>query len=151
MNILIVGCGRIGSTLARLTCRQHDVTIVDRTSEAFRRLGPDFHGHRLVGPGTDRDILVKAGIEKADAFVAVTDGDNRNIMAAQIAKRVYQVPIVLTRIYDPSRAHVFREMGIHVLNSTSLAAGFFRDIIEDRTPAGFEAQVLAYLDEVEKI
>jgi len=150
MKILIVGCGRIGSTLARLLCRSHDVTIVDRTSEAFRRLGPDFHGHRLVGPGTDRDILTKAGIEHADAFVAVTDGDNRNIMAAQIAKRVYKVPVVLTRIYDPSRAAVFQQMGIHVLNSTSLAAGYFHDIIEGRTPAGFEAQVQAYLDEVQK-
>jgi len=150
MKILIVGCGRIGSTLARLLSATHDVTIVDRTSEAFRRLGPDFHGHRLVGPGTDRDILIRAGIETADAFVSVTDGDNRNIMAAQIAKRVFRVPLVMTRIYDPSRAAVFQKMDIHVLNTTSLAAGYFRDIVEGGAPAGFGEQIQAYLDQVQE-
>ena len=127
MNILIVGCGRIGSTLARLMCRQHDVTIVDRTSEAFRRLGPDFHGHRLVGPGTDRDILVKAGIEKADAFVAVTDGDNRNIMAAQVARLAFKVPEVVVRIYDPVREDTYRRLGLTTVCPTTTISALILD------------------------
>lgn len=151
MKILIVGCGRVGSTLARLLAEKHDVTVIDRTSDAFRRLGPGFRGHRLVGPGTDMDILIHAGIKEADAFVAVTDGDNRNIMASQIAKRFFQVPVVMTRIYDPSRAAVYQEMGIHVLSTTSLAAGFFRDIIEERTSSGFADQLQAYLDEAQNL
>ena len=146
MRILIIGCGRVGSTAARLMSPSHDVTIVDRTSDAFRRLGTTFSGKRMVGPGTDMDVLRKAGIETAAAFIAVTDGDNRNIMASQIAKRVFNVETVLTRIYDPVRASVFQKHGIHVLCTTSLAAGLFRDILEGSTPAGFVDQLQTYLD-----
>lgn len=146
MRIVIVGCGRVGSTLARMLAEGHEVTVVDRTSDAFRRLGPKFRGHRLVGPGTDMDVLRHAGIEQADAFIAVTDGDNRNIMAAQIAKRVFNVPMVLTRIYDPSRAAVYEEQGIHVLCTTALAAGLFRDTIEGHAPQSFVQQLGVYLE-----
>jgi len=111
MRIVIIGCGRVGSTVARLLSATHDVTIVDRTSDSFRRLGTSFKGKRLVGPATDMDVLRKAGVEGADVFIAVTDGDNRNIMASQMAKRVFNVPTVLTRIYDPVRASVFQKHG----------------------------------------
>jgi trk system potassium uptake protein TrkA len=92
------------------------------------------------------DVLIKAGVEGADAFIAVTDGDNRNIMASQIAKRVFNVPTVLTRVYDPVRASVFQKHGIHVLCTTSMAAGFFRDIIEGNACDTFAEQLQAYLD-----
>ena len=146
MRIVIIGCGRVGSTVARLLSPTHDVTIVDRTSDSFRRLGTSFKGKRLVGPATDMDVLRKAGVEGADAFIAVTDGDNRNIMASQMAKRVFNVPTVLKRVYDPVRASVFQKHGIHVLCTTSMAAGFFRDIIEGNACDTFAEQLQAYLD-----
>jgi trk system potassium uptake protein TrkA len=133
MRIVILGCGRVGSTLAKMMAAEdHDVTVIDQTSESFRRLGTKFKGTRLVGPGTDVDVLRRAGIESADVFVSVTDGDNRNIMAAQIAKDVFNVPRVVTRIYDPSRARAYGEMGIHTICTTSIAAGLIHDIALDR-------------------
>ncbi len=133
MKAIILGCGRVGSTLARMLSEAgHDVTIIDQTSEAFRRLGAKFKGARVVGPGTDVDILKRAGIEGADVFVSVTDGDNRNIMAAQIAKTLFDVPNVMTRIYDPSRAQAYKEMGIQTLCTTSIAANLFFDLAEKK-------------------
>lgn len=129
MKAIILGCGRVGSTLARMLADEgHDVTVIDRTSEAFRRLGRKFPGARQVGQGTDMDVLRRAGIENADVFVAVTDGDNRNIMASQIAKFVFNVPKVLTRIYDPSRADAYQQMGIQTICTTSIAAGLLHDL-----------------------
>ena len=133
MRVIIVGCGRVGSTLARMLSEEgHDVTVVDQTSDAFRRLGAKFKGTRLVGPGTDVAVLTRAGIEQADVFVSVTDGDNRNIMAAQIAKTVFNVPRVLTRIYDPSRAAAYRELGIQTICTTMIAANLIYDGAHDR-------------------
>ena len=106
----------------------HDVTILDRDAGAFRRLGTRFKGARVVGPGTDVDTLRQAGIEGADVFVSVTDGDNRNIMAAQIAKNVFQVPKVMTRLYDPNRAEAYQEMGIDTICTTTIAAGLLREM-----------------------
>jgi trk system potassium uptake protein TrkA len=127
MNVLILGCGRVGSTLARqLSQAGHAVTILDLTSDAFRRLGAKFKGTRMVGTGMDQDVLRRAGIEHADAFIAVTQGDNTNIMAAQIARNVFQVPAVHARIYDPIRADAYRELGIDTLCTTTIAAGIFR-------------------------
>ncbi len=151
MKVVIVGCGRVGSTLARLLDERHDVRVVDRTSEAFRRLGSKFKGQKFVGPGTDMDVLKRAGIEGADAFISVTDGDNRNIMAAQIAKRIFNVPDVFTRIYDPSRAAVYAEMGIQTLCTTSTSAGLFCDLVEGRRPDAFMAQLDSYLDAAQKV
>ena len=129
MKVIILGCGRVGSTLARMLAGEgHDVTVIDRTSEAFRRLGRKFPGARLVGQGTDMDVLRRAGIENADVFVAVTDGDNRNIMASQVAKFVFSVPKVLTRIYDPSRAEAYQQMGIQTICTTTIAAGLLHDL-----------------------
>ena len=127
MNVLILGCGRVGSTLARqLSQAGHSITILDLTSDAFRRLGTKFKGVRVVGTGMDQDVLRRAGIEQADAFIAVTQGDNTNIMAAQIAHEVFKVPSVHARIYDPIRADAYREMGINTLCTTTLAAGLLR-------------------------
>ncbi|HEX5323130.1 MAG TPA: NAD-binding protein [Capsulimonadaceae bacterium] len=130
MNVMILGSGRVGSTLARqLSQEGHQVTIIDLTSDAFRRLGPRFKGQKIVGTGMDQDVLRRAGIEKADAFVAVTQGDNTNIMAAQIAQDVFHVGKVYARIYDPIRAGAYREMGLSTICTTTLASGLFHSAI----------------------
>ncbi|MBC8139797.1 MAG: TrkA family potassium uptake protein [Fibrella sp.] len=129
MKAIIVGCGRVGATLARMFAESGaEVTIIDLTSDAFRRLGTKFRGTRLVGTGTDISVLKRAGIEGSDVFVAVTDGDNRNLMATQIAKTVFDIPLVMTRVYDPARAAAYREMGIHTLCTTSIAANLMFDL-----------------------
>ena len=128
MNVIILGCGRVGSTLARSMYKDgHNVTMIDLLSESFRRLGSKFKGQRVVGNGVDEDVLKRAGIENCDLFVAVTQGDNRNIMAAQIAHNVYQVPKVLTRINDPVRADAYRERGIATICGTTIMAGLIRE------------------------
>ena len=130
MNIVILGCGRVGSTLARLMHRDgHTVTIIDLQSESFRRLGTKFKGNRIVGNGIDEDVMKRAGIENAQVFVAVTQGDNRNIMAAQIAQHVFNVPKVIARIYDPIRADRYRQLGIITLCTTTIASGLLRDFV----------------------
>jgi trk system potassium uptake protein TrkA len=130
MNIIILGCGRVGSTLARLMYRDgHNVTIIDQQSEAFRRLGVKFKGNRIIGNGIDEDVMKRAGIEQADAFIAVTQGDNRNIMAAQIAQHVYGVKKVIARIYDPVRADRYRQLGIITLCTTTISSGLLRDFV----------------------
>lgn len=130
MNVIILGCGRVGASLARLMYHDgHNVTVIDLASEAFRRLGQKFKGQRIVGNGIDEDVLKRAGIENCDVFISVTQGDNRNIMAAQIAQVVYNVPKVLTRINDPVRADAYRQMGIQTLCGTTLMAGLMRDFI----------------------
>ena len=151
MNVIIAGCGRSGSTLARMLAPEHHVTVIDRTSDAFRRLGKNFKGATLVGQGTDMDILRRAGAENADVFVAVTDGDNRNIMAAQIAKEVFGVGTVLCRIYDPSRAAAYQEMGIQTYCTTAISAGYLRDMAVGSISGTLAAQFQNYLDEVRSI
>ena len=127
-KIIILGCGRVGSTLAKQMSNEgHDVTVLDQTSDAFRRLGPKFKGQRLVGSGLDQDLLNRAHLNEADIFVAVTQGDNTNIMAAQIAREVFSIQSVIARIYDPIRAQAYREMGITTLCTTTLAAGLIHD------------------------
>ncbi len=127
LTVVILGCGRVGSTLARqMALEGHAVTVIDLTGDAFRRLGPRFKGNRVVGTGLDQDTLRKAALERADVFIAVTQGDNSNIMAAQLAREVFSVPRVIARIYDPIRAQAYREMGIITLCTTTLAAGLIR-------------------------
>jgi trk system potassium uptake protein TrkA len=125
VKVLIVGCGRVGSRLAsELDEEGHEVTIVDRDPGSFSRaasreaLSQDFKGNFLVGDGTEADLLRRAGIEEADSFVAVTEGDNRNIMAAQIAKQIFKVPRVVCRIYDPIREEAYRKLGLEVFCPT---------------------------------
>src|SRR6516165_1564929 len=108
MRYLIVGCGRVGSTLAKRLARDgHDVTVVDENSAAFRRVGRDFPGKLVLGTGIDVDVLRRAGAETADGFAAVTQGDNRNIMAALIAQQHFKIPRVVARIYDPERSSMY--------------------------------------------
>ncbi len=127
-KIVILGCGRVGSTLAKqMSGEGHEVTILDQTSDSFRRLGPKFKGQRLVGSGLDQDLLKRAHLGDADVFIAVTQGDNTNIMAAQIAKEVFSIPRVMARIYDPIRAQAYRELGITTLCTTTLAAGLMHE------------------------
>ena len=128
MNIIILGCGRIGSTLAMSMSKNgHNVTIIDRNIDAFRRLGPDFNGAMVLGNGIDEDILKESGIEKANSFVAVTNGDNTNIMSVQIAKEKFQVKQAVARIYDPIRACAYQGLGIDVFCTTIVSTRLLRE------------------------
>ena len=121
MHIVIMGCGRIGSRLANtFDAEGHSVAIIDLNPEAFARLSADFGGRAIVGTGIDEDVLKRAGIEQADAFVAVTTGDNRNIMASQIAKEIFGVPEVLCRIYDPVREDIYHILGLDTICPTTI-------------------------------
>ncbi|MDP8259826.1 MAG: TrkA family potassium uptake protein [Candidatus Gygaella obscura] len=139
MYIIIVGCGRVGSELARLlSCEGHNVVVVDKNSTAFERLGGAFNGLSLTGNALDVDLLKSAGIEKADVLCALTNGDNTNLVIAQIAKKIFKVAKVLTRIYDPSRAHIYKSLGLDVISGTLLFASMLRDkIIESRLSSFF--------------
>ena len=134
MYIIILGCGRVGSELAQILSREgHNVVIIDKSAASFRRLGGAFNGITLQGNGFDPGLLVEAGIKKADVFCAVTNGDNTNIMAAQVAKKMFNVPKVITRIYDPKRAGIYKALGLDVISGTVLFASMIRDkIIESR-------------------
>jgi trk system potassium uptake protein TrkA len=130
MRVVILGCGRVGAQLAKnLDAEGHQVTVIDLNQDAFRRLGAEFRGAMVLGTGIDEDILKRAGIEKAQAFVAVTNGDNTNIMASQIARHIFKVPHVVARIYDPVRADIYRNLGLDVLCPTKIGAQFIRDCI----------------------
>ncbi|GBD23753.1 Trk system potassium uptake protein TrkA [bacterium HR29] len=123
MKVVIMGCGRLGARLAAtLDQNGHEVTILDVNSAAFRRLPPTFRGTRAVGNGMDAETLERVGIREAQAFIAVTQGDNRNYFASQLAREVFRVPRVLCRIYDPQRAELFRELGIETYSPTSVGA-----------------------------
>jgi trk system potassium uptake protein TrkA len=113
VHIVIMGCGRVGSTLAHiLEDRGNSIAVIDRDPEAFRRLGSSFKGDRVTGIGFDRTVLIAAGIERADAFAAVSSGDNSNIIAARVVRETFGVQRVAARIYDPRRAEVYERLGI---------------------------------------
>jgi len=131
MKIVIMGCGRVGARLAGLLdIEGHDVTIVDTDAYSFRRLPAEFGGNALVGDGMDEDSLRKAGIEEADAFIALTQGDNRNVMGAQIAGHIFKVPRVLCRIYDPLRRELFNSLGIEAFSPTTIFAQMLKEKLE---------------------
>lgn len=134
MNIMIIGCGRVGSQLALLLSQEgHNVTIIDKNPEAFKRLGGTFNGVQAVGNGFDENLLKELKIEKQDAFVSVTSGDNTNLMASQIAKKIFKVPRVMARVYDPKRADIYKKLGLDIISGTVLVAAMIRDkIIENR-------------------
>jgi trk system potassium uptake protein TrkA len=133
MFAIIMGCGRVGARLANLLADDgHEVLVLDVNSHAFWRLGPDFKGTTMVGNGIDVDVLRRAGIERADAFAATTQGDNRNIMASQIAKHIFNVPKVVTRIYDPIRQDTYAALGLETISPTVLGAAAFLDAIAGR-------------------
>src|SRR5215210_5850222 len=130
MYVVIMGCGRVGARLARLLVgAAHEVLVMDLSPVAFDRLGRDFPGSTMVGNGIDHDDLARAGIERADAFAAVTQGDNRNIMASQIAKHIFKVPRVVTRIYDPIRQDTFKALGLDAVSPTVIGAQVFFDTL----------------------
>ncbi|MFC6706447.1 potassium channel family protein [Flexivirga alba] len=113
MYFVIMGCGRVGSMLAlSLEKHGHEVAVIDRDEAAFRRLGPSFEGLRVPGIGFDRETLLRSGIKNADAFAAVSSGDNSNILAARVARETFGVQNVVARIYDPGRAEVYERLGI---------------------------------------
>lgn len=116
MHVVVVGCGRVGSTLALvLEQRGHSVAILDKEPLAFRRLSPEFGGEKIVGYGFDQDALAEAGIGRAEAFAAVTNGDNSNILSARVARDLYGIERVVARIYDPRRASIYQRLGIHTV------------------------------------
>lgn len=130
MNVIIMGCGRVGGRLAGiLDSEGHRVTLMDIDPYSFRRVPPNFGGTAFIGSGTDEEALRKAGIEETDVFMSVTQGDNRNVMAAQIAKHIFNVPRVVCRIYDPIREEMYRELGIETTSPTKSGAQLLRELI----------------------
>ena len=120
VHVVIVGCGRVGSSLARqLEESGHTVAVIDRKSDAFQRLGPDFKGQTISGIGFDRDVLLSAGIERAEALAAVTNGDNSNILVARVARENFGIERVVARIYDPRRAAIYQRLGIATVATVS--------------------------------
>ena len=128
MRVIIMGCGRVGAKLAELLdAEDHNVTILDIDAYSFRKLPPTFRGAALVCNGIDEDALEKAGIKGADVFLALTQGDNRNILAAQTAKHIFNVPRVICRIYDPLRQEIYDTLGLETLSPTTIFAKLLRD------------------------
>lgn len=133
-----MGCGRVGSLLAlELEAQGHSVAVIDQSKEAFRRLGPDFKGRTITGVGFDRDTLLEAGIEGADAFAAVSNGDNSNILAARVARENYGVTNVVARIYDPGRAEIYQRLGIPTVATVIWATD---QILRRLTPEGSRSE-----------
>jgi trk system potassium uptake protein TrkA len=123
LHVVIMGCGRLGSTLAhKLDARGHSVAVIDQNADAFRRLGAEFGGTTVTGIGFDREVLAAAGIEQADAFAAVSSGDNSNIISARLARETYGVSRVVARIYDAKRAQVYERLGIPTVATIRWAA-----------------------------
>jgi len=136
VHIVIMGCGRVGATLAQsLEDQGHSVAIIDQNPAAFRRLGSHFNGRRITGVGFDRDTLREAGIEEAGAFAAVSSGDNSNILAARVARETFGVENVAARIYDPKRAEVYQRLGIPTVATVRWTAN---QMLRRLLPAGAE-------------
>jgi len=130
VKVVILGCGRVGATLANMLDKAgHQVLVVDYSSDSFRRLDTRFSGETLIGNGVDEEILMRAGIKDADAFIAVTNGDNRNIMASQIAKEIFNVKKVICRIYDPIRESTYSELGLETFSPTKIGAQMLFDTL----------------------
>ncbi|MGD9528305.1 potassium channel family protein [Pseudonocardia sp.] len=144
MYVVIMGCGRVGSSLASgLERLGHEVAVIDRNAQAFRRLGPEFRGRQVVGEGYHRDVLAEAGVERAHAFAAVSSGDNSNIIAARVARESYGVERVVARIYDAKRAAVYERLGIPTVATVPWSTDrFLRMLLPDgvatawREPSG---------------
>jgi len=131
-----MGCGRVGSTLARsLEDRNHTVSVIDSEPDSFRRLGPSFNGDKVTGFGFDQEVLERAGIRRADAFAAVSSGDNSNIIAARVARETFGIEQVVARIYDPGRAEVYQRLGITTVATVKWTAD---QVLRRLLPAGAE-------------
>jgi trk system potassium uptake protein TrkA len=138
MYVIIIGCGRVGGQVATLLSEEgHNVVVIDKNPEAFKRLGRTFNGVTQTGNGFELDVLKEAGVEKADAVCSLTNGDNTNIMASQVAKKIFHVPRVITRVADVARAHIYESLGLEVLSGTVLFASMIRDKLIDRRLSSF--------------
>ncbi len=130
MKVIIMGCGRIGSQISMILDRDgHEITVIDHDANSAGRLGKDFRGRVISGVGFDRSVLLEAGIEQADAFVAASASDNANIVAARIARNIYHVPRVVARLYDPRRAEIYQRLGLTTISSTTWAAERIRQVL----------------------
>jgi trk system potassium uptake protein TrkA len=128
MKVVIMGCGRVGARVAGLLDHTgNEVTVIDTDSRAFRRLPANFGGETIIGTGIDEDVQRRAGIEDAAAFIAVTNGDNRNIMASQVARLIFSVPEVICRIYDPVREDTYRRLGLTTVCPTTTVSAIILD------------------------
>jgi trk system potassium uptake protein TrkA len=135
MNVVVMGSGRVGARVSAILDQNgHNVCVIDTDASAFRRLGAKFGGDTLIGTGIDEDVLRRAGIERADVFIAVTNGDNRNIMAAQVAKTVFDVGQVVVRIYDPVREDTYRRLGLNTVCPTTTISALIIDQINSMLP-----------------
>ena len=132
MNVVVMGCGRVGARVASILDHSgYSVTVIDTDARAFHRLAPEFKGDTVIGTGIDEDVLKSAGIQGANAFVAVTNGDNRNIMAGQVARIMFGVPEVMIRIYDPVRADTYRRLGYSTVCPTTTISALIIDQVID--------------------
>jgi trk system potassium uptake protein TrkA len=130
MQIIIIGCGKVGSKFAQMLSDEgHDVVIIDSDSNSFKSLGLAFNGITITGVPIDQDILKQAGIETADALVALTPDDNINIMVCQVAKEIFKIPRVLARIFNPAREHVFHQFGLDTICPTNLTVDVIHSIV----------------------
>ena len=130
MRVIIGGCGRVGALLAnQFSASGHDVVVIDKDPRTFRRMGKGFAGDMLRGMVFDRETLERAQIAVADAFVAVTSGDNSNVVSATIAREVYRVPKVVARIFDPRRAEIYRRLGIQTVSSVAWASNEIQSLV----------------------
>jgi trk system potassium uptake protein TrkA len=140
MKIVIMGCGRVGAELATLLDREgQEVTILDIDPDAFDQLPADFKGSHVVGNGIDQDVLRRVGLADADAFVAASPGDNRNVMASQVAKHIFGVPRVVCRVFDPIRQDLYRSLGLETISPTREVARLLKQALESgpaETPSG---------------
>jgi trk system potassium uptake protein len=130
-HIIIIGCGRLGGMLAnKLSAEGHQIVIIDRREISFDKLSIDFSGFKIIGDAVERHILLEAGITKTDYLFAVTTQDNTNLMVAQVAKSIFNVPHVVARVYDPFREGIYKEFGIATISPTKLTASAFLKLVE---------------------
>lgn len=130
MNIMIIGCGRMGAGLARyLTMSGHTVTVMDNNPAAFERLGPAYGGQTLAGDALDRDILVRGGIERADCLAALTPNDSINLVVARLAREMFRVPKVVARMHDPKKSEIYRRLGVQTVSTVSLGMQRFAELL----------------------
>jgi trk system potassium uptake protein TrkA len=155
VHVVIMGCGRVGASLARALERlDHQVAVIDKDSQSFRRLGSDFHGQQVIGNGFDRNVLIEAGVERAGAFAAVSSGDNSNIISARVARETFGVEHVVARIYDHKRAAVYERLGIPTVATVPWSTDrFLRMLLPEgastawRDPSGTVAVLPIEVDE----
>lgn len=130
MKVIIMGCGRVGAEVSRLMSEEgHNITVIDCDEHIRERLGPKFKGQVVIGMGFNREVLIRAGIEQADAFAATSDSDDANIIAARIARNIFRVPRVVARLYDPRRAEIYRRLGLSTISSTEWGAERIREVL----------------------